>query len=209
MTDLVCLVADKSLEATLTGLLGRPAALGIRAIHADMIVHPRRDPGCFHEAAELLRGYRADAAHAIILLDRAWEGAPASTGEELERDLAKRLHGDGLAPWAEPIVIDPELEAWVFSDSPHVEDILGWAGRVPALRAWLAAEGLWPEGAPKPPDPRAAVDLALREVRRPRSSSIYRRLAERVSVERCTDRSFSRLRSVLSRWFGTESGARA
>lgn len=208
MTDLVCLVADKSLEAALAGLLVRPAALGIRTIQAEIIVHPHRDPGCFHEAAELLRGYHGDAAHAIVMLDRAWEGAPAPTGEELERHLSERLRGEGLAPWAEPIVIDPELEVWVFSDSPHVEDILGWAGRVPALRAWLAAEGLWPEGVPKPPDPKAAVDLALREVRRPRSSSVYRRLAERVSVEHCTDRAFARLRSVLSRWFGTGAGER-
>jgi len=202
VTDLVCLVADKSQEAALAGLFGRPAALGVRSFEVEIIVHPHRDPGCFHEAAELLRGFRGTTAHAIVLLDRAWEGAPAPTGEELERQLAERLQSDGLTPWAEPIVLDPELEVWVFSDSPHVEETLGWAGRVPALRAWLAAEGLWPEAMPKPGDPKAALDRALREVRRPRSSSIYRTLAERVSVERCSDRAFLRLRSLVSGWFG-------
>lgn len=33
------------------------------------------------------------------------------------------------------------------------------------------------------------------------AASLYRRLAERVSVRRCTDRAFQELRSTLRRWF--------
>ena len=42
--DLVVLVADKDMEHALKGLLGRPRALGIREIEADIRVHPRHDP---------------------------------------------------------------------------------------------------------------------------------------------------------------------
>jgi hypothetical protein len=45
------------------------------------------------------------------------------------------------------------------------------------------------------------VERALYEVRIPRSSKIYGKLASRVSVERCTDASFARFRDVLRRWF--------
>jgi len=201
MIDLVWLVADKNMEATVGGLLTRGKALGIRDIVCEILVHPGHDPGCYHGAVEFLRGYRDRAGHGLVLLDRAWRGAPADTGEALEQGLGERLRrqlGDG---WAEAVVIDPELEAWVFSDSPHVDAALGWAGRDPALRASLRARDLWPVGTPKPPDPKAAVERALRAVRKQRSSSIYRQLATSVSVERCTDRAFLRLKGLLQEWF--------
>jgi hypothetical protein len=52
MSELICLVADKNMEAVMQGHFTRPQALGIRAIQHEVVVHPRRDPGCFHEAAE-------------------------------------------------------------------------------------------------------------------------------------------------------------
>lgn len=200
MKQLVCLVADKNMEATITGLLSRPQALGIRSIDYTVIVHPHRDPGCFNEAPEFLKIYRETHAHALVLLDRQWDGAPASTGEELQDLLREQLQRAGLSDWAEPIVIDPELEAWVFSDSPSVEKCLGWDDKRPPLRTWLQGKDLWPEQAVKPPDPKAAVERILYQVRKPRSSSIYRELARAVSVERCSDRAFLQFKSVLSRW---------
>ena len=71
MIDLFCLVADKSMEATISGLLDRPESLGIRRITRETVVHDRRDPGCFHYAADFLRGYRSRANHALVILDHA------------------------------------------------------------------------------------------------------------------------------------------
>jgi hypothetical protein len=202
MTDLVCLVADKNMEAALGGLLARPAALGIRGITHDVIVHPRRDPGCFHEATEFLLTYRPSHKHALVLLDHAWDGVPAQTGEELERLLGERLSRAGLtADWAEVIAVDPELEVWVFSDSPRVDECLGWRGRHQRLRAWLEAEGLWAATDEKPASPKEAVERTLHATRKPRSSAIYRSLASSVSVDRCKDRAFRKLRAILQRWF--------
>ncbi len=49
--DLILLVADKNMDASLKGLLSRFHALGHRQVTFDLYVHPDRDPGC------LLRGH--------------------------------------------------------------------------------------------------------------------------------------------------------
>lgn len=201
MIDLVCLLADKCIEAAIVEVLRRPEALGIRAIQFEAIVHPRRDPGCFLEAGDLLAGYTARAEHALVVLDLDWT-APTKIGADLERQLEESLQKVGSAGWARAVVIDPELEAWVFSDSPHVATALGWPESVGTLRAALEAQGLWKGGQSKPHDPKAAVDWALRRARVPRSSSMYRELAKRVSLRNCEDRSFKRLTDLLRGWFG-------
>ena len=167
-------------------------------------MHPRRDPGCFHEAGELLAGYTNHAEHALVVLDREWKGTPANTGSELERLLEDSLRLVGSADWARAVVIDPELEVWVFSDSPHVAAALGWPTSIVELRAALENEGLWDAGHSKPQDPKAAMDWALRRANRPRSSSTYRSLARSVSIRRCADRSFLRLRELLQGWLGED-----
>lgn len=209
MKDLLCLVADANMKASMTALLGRPEALGIRPVETELLVHPRRDPGCFHDPDGLLRGARDVAQHALVLLDYSWDGAPPGGAAKAEEKLEERFRLSGLAGWAHAVVIDPELEAWIFSDSPHVEAALGWTDRSVAMRSALAEEGLWPEGETKPPDPKAAVIWALRQVRKPRSSSIYRDLASRVSLTRCQDRSFRRFRDLLRSWFASDRGAPA
>lgn len=198
MKDLVCLVADRSIEAAVRGLLSRPEALGIRQVDHEIFVHPRRDPGCFHEADAFLGPLRGRYQHGLVVFDRAWDGAPIQDANELEHAVGRCLGSDG---WGGVVVIEPELEAWVWSDSPHVEESLGWGDRTPALRAWLRQRGLWPAGSPKPLDPKAALEQALAAVRAPRSSAIHGNLARRVSVERCSDESFARFRSLLGIWF--------
>src|SRR6266542_2862642 len=113
MKDLVCLAADKNIEAAVRGLLARPEALDIRDVTYDVFVHPRRDPGCYHEAHVFLRAFRRDYAHALVVFDRAWEGAPAQEAALLEGAVRERL---GTDDWADVVVIDPELEVWVWSD---------------------------------------------------------------------------------------------
>ena len=201
MMDLFCLVADKNMEAAVSGLLERPRSLGIRRVRFEVRVHGLRDSGCFYRADEVLRLFRNKAAHALVMLDQAWDGVPGSTREETEQGLILRLKRVGLSTWARPIVIEPELEAWVFSGSPHVDRILGWSNRNPRLRHALETRNLWRAGDAKPRDPKAAMEWALAEVRGIRSSALYRRLARRVSTSNCTDRSFQRFKGVLRHWF--------
>ncbi len=209
MKDLACLVADKSIEATLRGLLQRPQAVGIRAVEYDIFVHPRRDPGCASSAHDFLLPFRGRYHHGLVVFDQAWDGAPRVGATELENNVRTGLARLGLAQWADVVVIEPELEVWVWSDSPHVDEVLGWKGSEPSLREWLKQERLWAEGTAKPRDPKQAVERALHVAKLPRSSSRYAQLARTVSVERCADPSFGRLRRLLQGWFGERAVAHA
>lgn len=124
----------------------------------------------------------------------------------MEAKIEDNLSRTGWKDRSAAIVIDPELEVWVWSDSPVVEKQLKWSSRYPGLRDWLVSKGFLRADATKPSRPKEAVEAVLREVRLPRSSSLYRALAERVSLAKCTDRAFEKLRSTLQRWFGISAG---
>lgn len=199
MIDLVCLVADKNMEAVVDAVLRRPESLGIRPITHRILRHPQKDSGCFHHAVPFLRPVRSEARHALVMLDRAWDGPPGSA-KELEAAVEGNVRQLG-PDWARCVVIDPVLEVWLFQRSPILEVGLGWRDREPSLQAELAANGLWPRETPKPRQPKEAVEWALRLVKRPRSSAIYGALAGQLGTQRCTDASFQRFVTILRSWF--------
>jgi hypothetical protein len=199
--DLVILVPGNNEREVFDSLLARAEALQIRRIRYDIKVHPGRDPGCFHRPAEILVTYSRTTEHALVVFDHAGSGQEHRRPEELEEECQSRLAATGWGQRAAVLVIAPELEAWVWSGSPHVAKALGWRGRTPELRSWLCDRGLWPTDDPKPPDPKSAVEAALAEIRLPRSSAIYGHLAMTVSLQQCQDVSFSRFRHILRGWF--------
>lgn len=199
--DLVALVADKNAEAALQGLFERPKALGIRALTWKTYVHPERDPGCLRHSAEFLRALRGQFVHALVLFDRHGCGREGVSAEDLEAEVERRLRDSGWGECAAAVCLDPELEVWVWADSPEVPAALGWTSGSVDLRAWLESKGLWRPGENKPSDPKAAMEAVLWEKRVPRSSAIYDRLARRVGFRRCTDRAFRKLTGVLREWF--------
>lgn len=198
--ELVALVPDKNIEQAIRGVLGRHESVGFRPMGIPrVVVHPNRDPGVFRNARELLSAFRGDAAHALVVLDRAWDGAPSADPRELEAQVENRLKPD-WGDRAACVCIDPEVENWVWSDSPHVAPALGWDD-YRLLRDWLRDRQLWPDDSPKPPDPKRAFDEALWKVKRPHSSAIFAGLAENVSLRKCTDAAFRRLCDLLRAWF--------
>jgi hypothetical protein len=193
-------VPDKNLEQTLRALLTRHRSLHTRAFEFDVYVHPENDPGCLQRAHEFLRPLSKRYHHALVVLDREGSGQESATREELEAHIGEQL---GIA-WGEraaAVVVDPELESWLWSDSPHVETVLGWKDRSPDLRSWLVEEGFLESGKPKPARPKEAVGKALWLVRKPRSSALYHQLAGKVSFRRCTDPAFARFQELLRGWF--------
>ncbi|WP_025321804.1 methylation-associated defense system protein MAD4 [Deferrisoma camini] len=201
--DLVCVVADKNIEAVISTLVGeRRRSIGLREFSVEVHVHPLRDPGCYRDGPEFLRGLLGDTpSRGLLVFDQAWEGNPHPSAADTERAVREQFAALGIADRAEVVVVEPEIEAWVWSRSPHVERVLGWAGARPPLREWLKTRGLWPEDRAKPEDPKATVEDALREKRIPRSSALYRELAEKVTLRGCQDAAFGRLCDVLRRWF--------
>jgi len=200
--DLVILVADDNMKAAIRGLLQRPEALGIRPLSTDVFVHVHRDPGVLNGAHEFLAPFRERYAHALVMFDREGCGREESA-EELGREVQSRLDGAGWIKRSAVIVLDPELEIWVWSDSPHVPEALGVSSD--DLASLLRAK-YRPEGPVKPNHPKEALEEALLRSRTPRSSSIYSWLAQKVSLRRCTDQAFLQLKTCLQQWFPPEGG---
>lgn len=200
---LIVLTADKDMEFAVRGILGRFKSLGIQEVAADFRVHPEHDPGCLLRGHDFLKPLINQYDHALLLLDREGSGQEIKSRVELEAEIESRLSQAGWGDRAAAIVIDPELEMWVWSDSPHVDTILGWQGKEPDLRTWLFEKGYLSTGVLKPPRPKEALEEALRAVKAPKSSSTYSRIAQKVSISSCIDPSFLKLKDVLQLWFRT------
>lgn len=200
--DLVILVPGKDESEAMEGLLcTRRKSLGIRSVRYEILVHPGHDAGCFTGAPQFLRMYQGRADHALVLFDHEGSGQEGRSCPEVEDHVRQRLASSGWGGNADVVVVRPELEAWVWSDSPKVDEALGWRGHQPSLRVWLREAGYLTEGQTKPSRPKESLEAALREVRMPQSSALFRRLAEEVGLERCSDTSFLRLKEILRRWF--------
>jgi hypothetical protein len=202
---LILLLADKNQEGALRGLLARPAAIGLRSIEYDLYVHPERDPGCLLHAHDFLRPFLGVYDRSLVVFDREGCGREDRDRLSLETEVETRLRENGWSDRAAVVVVDPELEVWVWSDSPHVEKALGWQPGDPRLVDWLRGEGFLEQGQLKPTRPKEAVEKALRRAQRPRSSALFTQLARQVSTERCLDPSFAKLRSTLQGWFPPSS----
>ncbi|MCR4413858.1 MAG: hypothetical protein NUV77_15670 [Thermoguttaceae bacterium] len=199
--DLLVLVADGQMEFTVRGLLTRWQSLEFREVSADIYVHPAKAPGCLLRAHDFVRAFQRQYGYALVMFDREGCGNSQETREALEAEVEARLAAAGWKDRSAAIVLDPELEVWVWSDSPEVDAALGWSGRTPSLTQWLRSEGFLRQGEAKPRDAKRAVDEAMRVAGKRRSSAIYRRLAERVSLHRCADPAFRKLKAVLQSWF--------
>ncbi|OHB66524.1 MAG: hypothetical protein A2Y76_08290 [Planctomycetes bacterium RBG_13_60_9] len=203
--DMVILVADKNMEAAVRGLLSRQQPLNIRRIDAEVLRHPQRDSGCCNSGVEFLSAFTNQFAHAMLMFDREGCGRDDQAPENIEQSIEERLSGSGWNSRAKAVVLDPELEIWVWSASPHVEECLGWRSCPTPLRQWLLDQGYLHSGEAKPVRPKEAMEAALYASRTPRSSAIYRHLAERVSLRGCADRAFLKFRDVLQQWFGSNT----
>lgn len=165
--DLIVLVPDADWEQTIKALLAyRAAALGIRRVNFRVIRHPRRDPGVRTASAGLLQPYVGMSDHALVCIDREGSGHHGTAAE-----LAAAIESSIRADWGDrcaAIVADPELEAWVWSPSPHVARALGWNANH-ELREYLRHRQMLAPGEGKPSRPKEAMLAAMRERRLSRS----------------------------------------
>ena len=201
MTDLIVLCADKKIQASVQAILARPQAIRIRPItYIVEVMVGKNDPGCFNNPHGYLKPRRSESDHALVVFDRQWDGAPDISAVEMEQAVCDKLR----PMWGQScgvVVIDPELEVWAWSNSPHVDEVLGWRDKRPGLREWLQAEGILAPGQVKPADPKAAIEKAVVKAQRRWTAGTCKTLAAKVGLERCQDPSFGRLKSILQGWF--------
>lgn len=198
--DLFVLAADLELKNALDGLLSRTRDLGVREVSYDIERHLNRDSGCRSEAVEYLRPYIRGYRHALVVFDRYGCGTTNSR-EEIQLHVEEQLRRNGWGDRAKVIVIDPELEVWVWSDSSATCRVLGWDGSYVALRRWLGNRRLWRSGQPKPSEPKRAMQEVMQHGRVRRSARNFSRLARAVDFSRCGDPAFNELKTTLQEWF--------
>ena len=207
MRDCVFLLADGTMEAMFKAFLGRQQSHGSLGCGAfsfdpgkDLVVDARdNDPGVFRRAHQFLDPYRTTHRHAVVVLDNAWEGSPGVNA--IMEGIGKRLAQSG---WDQQryavIVIEPELEAWIWQDNQHVETAFRYCGP-PTLRVFLQQSNHWPAGQPKPSDPKAAVEHVVKRCQPGPKLVTFRKIMGKVSVRGCVDPAFQRLAAALRQWF--------
>lgn len=203
MKDLVVLVADKNMQAMLRGALARFEALDIRPISFDFRVHPGKDGGARTSGPDVLATERRRFGHALLVLDLEGSGSKMIDPVRLENDLDARLS----VQWdsrAKSVVIAPELDTWIWGGDNALREVFRWPLMGP-IRDWLQAEGFEIDSAGKPIRPKEALQAMVRIHRLPRSSALYEKVATRISLKRCHDAAFVRLRAQLQCWFGLKS----
>ncbi|MBK9162249.1 MAG: hypothetical protein IPM27_12135 [Nitrosomonadales bacterium] len=208
MRDCLFLVADKNMEGMLKGFFSRDAfhhAVGCGHFDFDirqdlLVAHGQNDPGLYTRANEFLQPYASTHRYAVVIVDAEWDGSPGA--EAISQRLNEHLSNAG---WAVDcgcsVVISPELENWLWQDSPHVCTALGFEGGFATLRIALENQGFWKQNEAKPNRPKEAAEWVLRQSKKGRSSAIYQQLAQRVTARGCTDTAFHTLRNSLLRWF--------
>jgi hypothetical protein len=156
--DLIVLLADKHAEFSMQGILAHPLRLGIRDITFKVVADRQgKDPGVFRRCHDILRSSLGLYNHALVVFDRDGCGSQENR-EALESESEKRLAQNGWRDRCAAIVIDPELEVWVWSESPHVRDVLGWSSTMAELKRTLEEAGYLERGHVKPHQPEAAFN---------------------------------------------------
>jgi hypothetical protein len=205
MKDCLFLVADKDMEFTLKGLLTRGISIGIRDISYDVNVHQQHDPGCRKTGTDLLRNFSKQYKHCFLLFDFEGSGELELSAEELEVKLESELNSFGWSNNnAHVLVINPELENWVWVQSQHLADLLE-LNNSDDIQNWLSKQNYNILDNQKPERPKEAFEYRLEQIKEPRSSSLYRELASKVSFKTCTDRTFLKLINILKHHFSFSS----
>ena len=199
--ELVILVADKDMAQALKGILERPEALGIRAINPVIHIEAQHDAACAQRGVSFLSMFSEDYRHGLLMFDHLGSGKERISPQNLQKNLNDEFRQTGWGERARAIVLVPELETWVWGTSPHVAEIAGWKNGNSKLRRWLREQGWLESGEVKPQEPSKAFRAALRAANTKRSSSLYLRIARKVSLTRCKDETFQEFKEILRNWF--------
>lgn len=198
---IVILVADSNIKGCLDGLLQRlPMVFDLAPYTYEIFSHPQRDPGCRIDSTAFLRRFKDNTGYALVVFDKEGCGKELSSRTELEEDIEKSLSISGWDDRAKVIVIDPELENWVWIKSPRLAQIINWES-IENLYNWIENNGFTLDERHKPLHPKEAFEKALYTSRKRRSSSIYTEIASQVSFRECTDQSFNKLINCMKFWF--------
>ena len=206
-------VADLSMENAISGFLTRsdfhlPHNLGTRRFQfdpkEDMFRAGGHDPGLFSTGHDLVNTLWASHEKVVVVLDAEWDGSPGAA--TIQAELTARIVSRG---WPmdrfKVIVIDPELEAWIWQRNQRVATPLRFNSVADMVNVVTSSGIAWPADAPKPSRPKEALEAVARSQRIGWSSAIHKSVTMSVTLIGCKDPSFVELRQTLQEWFPQEA----
>lgn len=210
MRACVFFVADSTMRQALLGFLSRndvhkPYNLGTAPFafdpNEDLFSSVTLDPGMYTTGEELLRPFQKTHRRAVVILDAEWDGSPGA--EAIRTNLSKRIIGTGWAADAfKVIVIEPELEAWIWQRNNKVAAALKFASVSEMVKAVQDAKIDWPDGQDKPTRPKEALEAVATKRRGIGfSSAIHKSITSVASAIACQDAAFQELKATLQAWF--------
>ncbi len=183
------------------GALSRPPAMGIRPIRFKIWVHAGRDGGVRVSGAKMARTGKGQFDHALVIFDYEGCGDQAPVNE-IERNIDSQLECDWEGN-ARAVVIAPEVDIWMWGNDNALGEVLRWQ-EGNSVREWLCERNWQFDANGKPLRPKEALEALRKHQREPRSSRFYEEIALKLSLRRCSDPAFIRLRDLLRAWFPAE-----
>lgn len=163
-------------------------------------VHPYRDPGIYNASDDFLKPFSDKFDFAMVMLDYKGCGKENKSTDEIARDIREKLDKSGWESRSSVIVINPELENWIWVNESRIQDAISWELET-GIYEWLHRNNLKRHDVTKPDNPKEAFEAALKLCHTPRSSSIYYQISSRSSYKDCQDVSFRNMISQLKTWF--------
>jgi len=208
MRELVILTADGTMNAVFKAFFERPMwhltlQCGTFDIWAeeDIFNLPGKTDGQLHKNAhELLRPYQRTHIRALVVLDQQFGGERPA--EEIRQEILRNLNRSGWDDRCEVVVIDPELEVWLWQDKPQIAQAVRFPGG--SLRNHLREEGLWPQDQHKPDMPKKTIQALMKQHRAGAPIVVYPKIAKSVGVSGCQDSAFGIFRERMQAWFPAE-----
>ena len=187
----------------LDGLLPRIHRIEkLREFTFDIRVHVNRDNGVLNDGVNFLRNFLNTHHCAIAMFD--FEGCGRENNQTryaIETAFENNLASNGWsANNCATVVIEPEIETWIWVKSPHLPASIDWFSNEDIYQ-WLERKGFLESGQLKPSRPKEAFEAALRACSIARSSAIYKSIASRASYKHCQDASLWKLIGTLRTWF--------
>lgn len=203
MKDLLVVVADLNMKGLVEGLLPRiPIIENIPSFSFEIQKGIENDPGMRTKIVEFCRPFLKNYNYLIVLLDHEGSGFDG-TVVELQNQIQNALNISGWENRVCAIVIEPECDIWMWVNRNKMSQVLKSprGGLFPQnVDDWLINMG-FNLGGSKPKRPKEALDALCREIKLPRSSSIYFNLSSSASYKECTDSAFLRFLNCIRNWF--------
>lgn len=127
MKDLIILVADQNMRDCIEGLIPKlPHTLNIIPFTYDIFVHTNRDPGCRTQSPAFLISFQNKYRFGLVIFDKEGCAQESISRAELEENVESSLSITGWKDRAKAIVIEPELENWIWVRSAQLAEIINW-----------------------------------------------------------------------------------